>query len=150
MSAAAAFLTAGGDTDCGFVMSNTTLAKDVANGAVTEALWPRVHSMLGFCGGDIAEGRQRWRERYIVLTPGTLECYRKVGGAESLSSPAAAARRGITGLERTLSRKLADVSRVVPRNVLSSVERLQGTPTPRGGGGGAVIVERDMAAARHR
>ena len=102
-------------------------------GAVTEALWPRVHSMLGFCGGDIAEGRQRWRERYIVLTPGTLECYRKVGGAESLSSPAAAARRGITGLERTLSRKLADVSRVVPRNVLSSVERLQGTPTPRGG-----------------
>lgn len=66
-----------------------------------------MQGVLAKVGGDLAEARQRWRERYIVLTPGTLECYRKSDSAEAGGTPRA--RRGMAGLERTLSRQLADV-----------------------------------------
>jgi hypothetical protein len=82
--------------------------------SAADALGPRMEQVLSKVGGDMAESLQRWRERYIVLTPGTLECYRKGDGSEATGTPrAAAARRGgLAGLERTLSRKLADVVNV--------------------------------------
>lgn len=87
-----------------------------------------MQNVLDKVGGDLVEPYQRWRERYIVLTPGTLECYRKGDGSDANGTPrAAAARRGgMAGLERTLSRKLADVVNVKLHNVRTSTALLDG------------------------
>lgn len=94
--------------------------------SAVDALGPRMDQVLAKVGGDTAEPYQRWRERYIVLTPGTLECYRKGDGSEASGTPrASAARRGgMAGLERTLSRKLADVVSVKPHTVRTSAALL--------------------------
>ena len=93
-----------------------------AGTSAADALGPRMQQVLAKVGGDLAVARQRWRERYIVLTPGTLECYRKGDGSEAGGTPRA--RRGAAGLERTLSRQLADVVNVKMHIVRSAAEAM--------------------------
>ncbi len=97
--------------------------------SAADALGPRMETVLAKVGGDVAESYQRWRERYIVLTPGTLECYRKGDGGDAGGTPrgAAARRGGMAGLERTLSRKLADVVNVKLHTVRTSAALLDGS-----------------------
>ena len=109
---------------------------DLGVAAESTAQEQRMALMFGKCGqalgGDAGikdlEGRQAWRERYVVLTPGTIECYREtvdVGGGEGSSG-----RRGKKKLTRTIHRKLSDLVRwrpyVPPGFAPASAEQARG------------------------
>lgn len=76
-------------------------------------------SLLWRCGGAQAISNQRWRQRYVVLTPETLELYCD-GGTGVATGGGKPAR-----LERTLQMKLADTVEILQTDLSFEAEALR-------------------------
>lgn len=96
---------------------------DTPAGADSTAREQRMALVVGSCGSEAGgddglkalESLQSWRERYVVLTPGTLEFYRETTSTEKQSGmEGVGLGRGKKKLTRTIHRKLSDLVRCKP------------------------------------
>eukprot|EP01052_Picozoa_sp_SAG31_P043529 SAG31_NODE_7282_length_1734_cov_0.911315_1_plen_298_part_10 len=79
------------------------------------------------CGGAQVVDSQRWRQRYVVLTPETLEWYCDGGGSAAVGTfgSASAFSAGPTRLERTLQKRLADIVEIQQTDLPLEAETLR-------------------------